>query len=82
MKDISLNLGDKEYNSVINDIIIEITIYDRKEKRKELNISELMLELKLVVDKLEDNLSAFCADRNLILNDWSKRKDILIKFKP
>lgn len=82
MKHTVLNASFKEYDSVINDIRLEITIFDKKEKRKELNLSELMLELETVVRRLEDNLKLFCTNNKLRPTNWSHRKDIMIKLIP
>lgn len=82
MKHTIINVSGKHYDSIINDITLEIAVFDKSEKRKELNLSILMANLVTVVRKLEENLINFSQEKGLIPTDWNKRKDILIKLKP
>ncbi len=73
-----INVAGKEYEKTINEVSLEISVFDKKEQRKEINLSELMENLNAVVKALEDNLSTLSKTDNLKFTDWSKHRDILV----
>lgn len=73
-----INVTGKQYDSIINEITLEIAVFDKKEQRTELNLSELMIDLGNVVKKLESNLVKHSSINNLTQTDWSKYRDVLL----
>lgn len=67
-----------------NDSIIIENIYletvDRKQQT-EINISQLFLDFKEVVQNLENTLENEISKNNLGLNDWSLKQDVVLKIK-
>ena len=49
-------------------------------ERKQLNISEAYSNLEDVFSIINDDLDTFFKNNNLSILDWSRRKDILLKF--
>lgn len=77
---IIINTAGKKYRDDINDITLELKVIDKKEKRDELNLSELMQEIKHAVVSLEISIKDHMNENGLKEIDWSSRKDILISF--
>ncbi|MCK0137417.1 hypothetical protein [Arenibacter sp. S6351L] len=65
-------------NLIIENIYLETV--DKKQKT-EINISQLYLDFKGVVNDLEKGLERKISELNLELSDWASRQDIIIKFK-
>ncbi|WP_108422787.1 hypothetical protein [Flagellimonas amoyensis] len=69
-----------EFNDscVIENIFLETV--DRKQKT-EINISQLYLDFKRVVQDLEKGLENKISEQKLELNNWTSRQDVILKFK-
>ncbi len=49
-------------------------------KKREIDLSEMYIELKSIIQKFELNLKEQFEKQNIVGNDWIKRRDILIKI--
>lgn len=64
-------------HSIVFDYVTkEVKIFERKQ----LNISEAYSNLEDVFSIINDDLDTFFKNNNLSILDWSRRKDILLKF--
>ena len=73
-----ITIGEYDKSNIIQDLILETV--DKKNK-KEINLSKLKEDLKLVIQNLENVLENQLSKQNLELRDWKSRRDVLFKLK-
>lgn len=69
-----------EFNDSCNIENIFLETVDRKQKT-EINMSQLYLDFKGVVQDLEKGLENKITEHKLELNNWTSRQDVIMKFK-
>lgn len=69
-----------EINAIHSIVFDYVTKEGKIFERKQLNISEAYSNLEDVFSIINDDLDAFFKNNNLSILDWSRRKDILLKF--
>lgn len=69
-----------EINAIHSVVFDYVTKEGKIFERKQLNISEAYSNLEDVFSIINDDLDTFFKNNNLSILDWSRRKDILLKF--
>ena len=69
-----------EINAIHSIVFDYVTKEGKIFERKQLNISEAYSNLEDVFSIINDDLDTFFKNNNLSILDWSRRKDILLKF--
>ena len=69
-----------EINAIHSIVFDYVTKEGKIFERKQLNISEAYSNLEDVFSIINDDLDTFFKNNNLSILDWSRRKNILLKF--
>ena len=69
-----------EINAIHSIVFDYVTKEGKIFERKQLNIPEAYSNLEDVFSIINDDLDTFFKNNNLSILDWSRRKDILLKF--
>ncbi len=72
--------GKYDSSNLITNIILE-TI-NREGERIEINLSDLIVEIKVCIQKIELSLNEQSKEKSLQVLDWKSMRDIILKFKP